>query len=118
MSLRDPLQESCLIDSCTTGDFDMVNGTFNLTEGVNFGSGTSPKKGVLYLPVKYQRLCITFDKPFPSSTFGKKTYCRDIKENTFNTGSPVAGQATGRYASPASAGTGVDTGDGRVAGEV
>lgn len=118
MSLRDPVQGSCLIESCTAGDFDMVNGTFNLTEGVNFGSGASPKKGVLYLPVKYQRLCVTFDKPFPSSTFGKKTYCRDIKENTFNTGSPVAGQATGRYASPASAGTGVDTGDGKLAGEV
>jgi len=115
LSFRDPDPTTCL-DTCPTNSFDLVNGTYNLTEGKSFGSPDSPKRSAIYLPVKYKRVCLTFDKTFPSSTFGKPTYCRAITENVFHTGSPVqAGASGGRYTTTPGTNSG---GDGSLAGEI
>ena len=123
-SLREQEMGSCK-ENCITGDYDMINGTFDMKEGINFASGTGPKKSLLYLPVKYQKICFHFDKSFPSSTNGKMQYCRDIKEKVYDVGSPfIESPATpGSPGSPmplGTAGTGSDNngGNGAFAGEL
>ncbi len=39
---------------------------------------------------KFNKICIIFDEEYPPKTIGaKKEYCRDIRENSFNTGNPA-----------------------------
>jgi hypothetical protein len=71
---------------------DLIDGTFALEFGTTFGDGSAPKAALLTLPGRYDRICISFDKNFPESN-GHTRYCRAIKEDAYDRGSPAPPQA-------------------------
>lgn len=78
----------CTASQCPR-EISITNGAaFNLSRGTSFSNGNMPKTRLLYLPGKYGKMCLNFDKPFPGIT-GSRQYCRSISEKTFDTGSPV-----------------------------
>lgn len=96
-------------------ELDLINGTFELAYGGTFGSQSGPKKAIIYSNFKYTKVCITFDKEFPDIN-GKKTYCRDIKENVYERGSPSSLATQQDSTQPST--TPTSDGDGSLAGEI
>jgi ElaB/YqjD/DUF883 family membrane-anchored ribosome-binding protein len=125
MALRSQNASACKKD-CVPGDFDMIDGTFKLNEGINFGSGQAPKHGILYSRMQYTKICLNFDKTYPSPTFGKTTYCRTVQEKVYDTGSPfivtppAAGTSAGSTvpAGATATGSGAPSDTGALAGEL
>lgn len=70
-------------------EFSLTNDvSFDLASGASFSSGNFAKTRLDYLPGRYGQLCLRFDHPFPDGR-GTTEHCREIREDTINTGSPV-----------------------------
>lgn len=101
---------ACAARSCPQ-EIDLVNGTYLLGYGGKFSSGDAPRRAIVYLPGEYRRICITFNKEFPGSE-GQRTYCRSIKENVYERGSPPSpGSSPSGGTTPAPSGGGTLMGD-------
>jgi hypothetical protein len=88
--------KSCLAASCPA-DLSLLKADANLPEGQAISNGNGPRTHIIYLPGEYERICVRFNKAYPDES-GRKTYCRPIAEEVFDTGSPVLPPATGTAA--------------------
>jgi len=79
--------KQCYISGCDKEHSLTNNVWYDLNASMTFGGGMRTR--IDYLPAKYGKICVIFDKKFPDNKPNSKdTYCRPIKEDTLSGNTP------------------------------